>query len=62
MQVSGLVSAHESSDKLYLCKDPNYILRPSTKTRKKKFCIDIPIGNPSVEFKTLLDRSDPFYE
>ena len=62
LQVSYILYAHEASEKVYICKGTPSLPDPSTNTRKNKFCIDIPLGNTSVELKTLLDRSAKIYE
>ena len=62
LQVSDVISAHEVSDKVYICKGTPSLPDTFTKTRKNKFCIDIPLGNTSVELKALLDRSAKIYE
>ena len=51
LQVTDLLNTHKGSKKVYLYQDPHFLPHLYTKTTKNKFCIDIPLGNPSVEFK-----------
>ena len=62
LQASDVLSSNKGSEKLYLCQVPPSLPRPSTNTRKNKFCVYIPLGNTSVELKKLLDGSDQFNE
>ena len=62
LQVSTVLSSHEVAEKVYPCNGPPSLPHPYIKTRKSKFFIDIPLGNPSVELKQLLDSSAQFNE
>ena len=52
IQVSDVLSVYEWSEKVHIFKGTTFLPYPSTNTRKNKFCIEIPLGNPSVELKT----------
>ena len=56
LKLNTLLKSQEGSEKVYLFQGPYDLPQPYTKTTNNKFCIDIPLGNPNVEFKKLLDR------
>ena len=49
-------------EKAYNFQSWSSIPHQSKKTRNYKFCINIPLGNTSLDLKYLLDKSAQFYK
>ena len=50
IQISAVLFSHDRAEMLYLFKGPPYLPHPSANTSKNRFCVDILLGNRSVEF------------
>ena len=51
LRVMAVISSHKVTEKVYLFQGPPSITHLYTNKYKKKFFIDIPLVNPSVNFK-----------
>ena len=60
LQVTDAISSHEGAENVFFFQGPDSIPYPYTKTREI-FCIDVPLGNTSVDLKQLLNMLVQFY-